>query len=184
MRFWINYATSTAQTPHSQLSSLLIMGSHAKSQARKTLEYRTLYNEAVEEAVTLYQSKLAKPAGKKRKGLQRCAKEIMAQYTQANKRAKFCHQTIIDRHNGKDSLTVSRQRQQKFKWDILLVIVEYTLSLSCWGWPLSRQQVRQHSNLLLWEMGHKPNLGCHWVDRFVQAFPQLCTYKPKPHDTI
>jgi hypothetical protein len=160
------------------------MGGRAKSQAQKTLEYRTLYDEAVEEAVTLYQSELAKPAGKKRKGLRRCAEEIMAQYTRANKRVKFCHQTIIDRHNGKDSLTVSRRRQRKFKWDILLVIVDYTLSLSRWGWPLSRRRVQQHGNLLLREMGHEPNLGRHWVDRFVQAFPQLRTYKPKPHDTI
>jgi hypothetical protein len=66
----------------------------------------------------------------------------------------------------------------------LTVLADYALSLARWGWPLSRRRLRQHGNLLLCESGNEPNIGKNWVNRFVYSFPQLRTYKPKPHDTL
>jgi hypothetical protein len=72
------------------------MVGHAKSQAAKAFEHCTLFDDALDDAVALYQKELQTLPGKKQKGARRCAEEIIALYHLADKHVTFSHQILLD----------------------------------------------------------------------------------------
>lgn len=156
---------------------------HAKSQTLKRRERARNRNEAAELALERYEHELALSPGLKRKGLRQITATVRAEFRRAGKPVSLSHVTVLNRKNGVPCITQARETSRNLTDEQSSALESYIITQAKWGWPANGRSVLQYANKLRMESGEEPITGVNWVDRWIEAHPNIHAFRPTAHES-
>lgn len=102
--------------------------------------------------------------------------------TKAAKQHGVSKSTLVDRINGAQSYSISREYQKRLTSGEEAALLAWILRLQAWGWPPRVEQVRSMANELLLAKGDTNDIGINWPQKFMKRHTEIKTAYIPPLD--
>lgn len=158
---------------------------HAKSITLKKKQATKDRDDAADLAVLRYKLEQKRALGprEKHKGFRYFADQVRAEWALKGKRIKLSPQTVLNRMNEMKTMSQSHEPKKNLSEQQSNALVDFIIAYAGWGWPATGKFILQLANQLRAKSGQPPITGTNWVDRWVEAHPQIQAYRPKAHDS-